>query len=122
MVDIALALGGGGSKGYAHLGVVRALEKRGYQIKAIAGTSAGGMAGAIIAAGFSSDEIIGRISHLRQENLYGFGRGPSLLGTKGLEQIIYQFLENKTFADLKIPCALVAVDLINMKEVIIKEK
>ncbi len=121
MIDVTLALGGGGSKGYAHLGVVRALIKRGYRIRAIAGTSAGGMAGAIIAAGFTPDEILGRIAHLRQENLYGFGRGPSLLGTKGLEQIIYQFLEEKTFTDLEIPCALVAVDLINMKEVIIQE-
>jgi len=106
---------------YGHLVVVRGLEKRGFRIRAIAGTSAGGMAGAIIAAGFSPDEIIGRIAHLRQENLYGFGRGPSLLGTKGLEENIYQFLEDKTFADLKIPCALTAVDLINMKEIIIQE-
>lgn len=121
MVDIALALGGGGSKGYAHLGVVRALEKRGFQIRAIAGTSAGGMAGAILAAGYSPDEIIGRIAHVRQENLYGFGRGPSLLGMSGLEQIIHQFLEDRTFSDLQIPCALIAVDLINMKEVTIQE-
>ena len=121
MVDVALALGGGGSKGYAHLGVVRALEKRGFRIRAIAGTSAGGMAGAILAAGYSPDEVIGRIAHLRQENLYGFGRGPSLLDTSGLEQIIYQFLEDRTFSDLKIPLALIAVDLINMKEVIIQQ-
>jgi len=121
MVDVVLALGGGGSKGYAHLGVIRALEMRGYRIRAIAGTSAGGMAGAIIAAGFSPDDILDRIAHQRQENLYGFGRGPSLLGTKGLEQIIHQFLEEKTFSDLKIPCALIAVDLINMKEIIIQE-
>ncbi len=121
MVDVTLALGGGGSKGYAHLGVIRALEKRGFRIRGIAGTSAGGMAGAIYAAGFTPDEIIDRIAHLRQENLYGFGRGPGLLGTKGIEQIIDQFLEGKTFSDLKIPCALVAVDLINMNEIIIRE-
>ena len=121
MVDITLALGGGGSKGYAHLGVIRALEKRGYRIKAIAGTSAGGMAGAIIAAGFSPKDIIGKIAHLRQENLYGFGRGPSLLGTNGIEQIIHQFLGDMTFSELQIPCALTAVDLINMKEVNIQE-
>jgi len=121
MVDVSLALGGGGSKGYAHLGVVRALEKRGFRIRAIAGTSAGGMAGAMIAAGFSPDDILGRITHLSQENLYSFGRGLSLLGTKGIEQIIFQFLEDKTFADLKIPCALTAVDLIDMKEIIIRE-
>lgn len=103
MVDIALALGGGGSKGYAHLGIIRALEKRGFRIRAIAGKSAGGMTGAIFAAGFSPDGIVGSIAHLSQENLYGFGRGPGLLGTKGIEQIIYQFLEDRTFTDLQIP-------------------
>jgi len=121
MIDVALALGGGGSKGYAHLGVIRALQKRGFRIKAIAGTSAGGIAGTIVAAGFSPDEIIGRIANIRQENLYGFGKGPALLGTKGIEQVIYQFLEDKTFSDLQIPCALTAVDLNKMKEIIIKE-
>ena len=121
MVDVTLALGGGGSKGYAHLGVIRALEKRGFRIRGIAGSSAGGMAGAIYAAGFSPDEIIGRIAHQKQENLYGFGRGPGLLGTKGIEQIVNQFLEGKTFSDLKIPCALIAVDLINMNEIILRE-
>jgi NTE family protein len=79
------------------------------------------MAGAIFAAGYSPDEIIERIAHLRQENLYGFGRGPALLGTKGIEAIIAQFLEDKAFSDLHIPCALTAVDLINMKEVILRE-
>jgi len=121
MIDVALALGGGGSKGYAHLGVIRALQKRGFRIKAIAGTSAGGIAGTIVAAGFSPDEIIGRIASIRQENLYGFGKGPALLGTKGIEQVIYQFLEDKTFSDLQIPCALTAVDLNKMKEIIIQE-
>ena len=69
MVDVVLVLGRGGSKGYAHLGVIRALEMRGYRIRAIAGTSAGGLARAIIAAGFSPDDILDRIAHQRQENL-----------------------------------------------------
>jgi NTE family protein len=121
MLDVTLALGGGGSKGYAHLGVVKGLENRGFQIRAIAGTSAGGLAGAIIAAGFTPDEIVAKIGHLRQENLYSFGRGSGLLGTKGIEQIIAQFLGEKTFSDLKIPCALTAVDLLNKLEVIIQD-
>jgi NTE family protein len=119
MTDITLALGGGGSKGYAHLGVIRSLEKMGFRICGIAGTSAGGMAGAIYAAGFSPDEVIERIGHLPQENLYGFGRGPALLGTKGIEEIIHQFLEEKEFKDLVIPCALTAVDLVGMEEIIL---
>jgi NTE family protein len=120
-VDISLALGGGGSKGYAHLGVIRALEGEGFRIRAVAGTSAGGMAGAIYAAGFSPDEIIQRVNGIRQDALFGFGRGPALLGTKGIQQVIGQFLADKQFSDLRLPCALTAVDLKEMKEVVLRQ-
>jgi NTE family protein len=121
MTAVTLALGGGGSKGYAHLGVIRALLKSGFEIKAIAGTSAGGMAAAVFAAGYSPDEIIDKVADMSQDDLYGFGRGPSLLGTKGIQSILAQFLEGITFSDLQIPCALTAVDLVEMTEVVLDE-
>jgi len=55
--EITLALGGGGSKGNAHIGVLRALDRMGYKVKAIAGTSAGGLVGCLYASGFKPDEI-----------------------------------------------------------------
>ncbi len=57
-MDIAIALGGGGAKGIAHIGVLRGLEKRGYQIKAVAGTSIGGVIGALFAAGYRPEELL----------------------------------------------------------------
>ncbi len=121
MTDISLALGGGGSKGYAHLGVIRGLQAAGFRIKAVAGTSAGGLAACVFAAGYSPDEIIERISSLPQDNLYGFGRGPALLGNKGIQNILAGFLGEMVFSDLKIPCAVVAVDLVNMAEVVLNQ-
>ncbi len=56
-MDITLALGGGGVRGVAHIGVLRALEKHGFNIKAIAGTSAGWLAGAVYAAGYSTATV-----------------------------------------------------------------
>lgn len=56
-MDISLALGGGGAKGNAHIGILRVLEREGFQIKALAGTSIGGIIGALYAAGYSADEI-----------------------------------------------------------------
>lgn len=120
-MDITLALGGGGSKGYAHIGVIRALEKMGINIKAVTGTSAGGLAAAVYAAGNEPDEIIDLVSQIRQDNLYGFFKGPGLLGTKGIRQAASQFLSEKTFSDLCIPCALTAVDLMRMEEVVMRE-
>lgn len=58
MKKISLALGGGGMKGFAHIGVIRQLEKEGYQIKAIAGTSAGGIVGALYSFGISIEKIL----------------------------------------------------------------
>ena len=121
MGDITLALGGGGSKGYAHLGVIQALEEQGFSIRAIAGTSAGGMAGAIYAAGHSPEVLLEDIASLSQENLYGFGRGPALLDPKGIHSLLESYLGEIEFTDLQIPCALTAVDLKGMTEISIRE-
>lgn len=121
MREITLALGGGGSKGYAHLGVIRALTDLGFKIRGIAGTSAGGMAGAIFAAGHDPAKVLETIFSVDQENLYGFGRGPALLDPRGIYHVLEEFLGEIEFADLQIPCALTAVDLKGMTEVTIRE-
>ena len=48
---VALALGSGGARGYAHIGVIQALEERGYEIVSVAGTSMGALVGGLQAAG-----------------------------------------------------------------------
>lgn len=120
-MDIVLALGGGGARGNAHLGVIRALEKEGFQIKAVAGTSAGGIVAGVYSAGYSPQEIIDRFSSVNQSSLYSLGGGPSLLGVKGIVSALQLFLDEETFDDLRIPCALTAVDIDSMREVVLKE-
>ncbi len=56
-MDISLALGAGGAKGNSHIGVLRQLEKHKFRVRAIAGTSFGGVVGAVYAAGYSIDEL-----------------------------------------------------------------
>jgi len=56
-MDITLALGGGGAKGHAHIGVIRQLEKEGFRIKGIAGSSFGGLVAVYYALGYSPDQI-----------------------------------------------------------------
>jgi NTE family protein len=121
-MEISLALGGGGSKGFAHLGVLRCLENQGYKIRAIAGTSAGGIVATIYAAGYTPQEMLERFRQVDQSQFYRRqpGDGPALLGVAGLNQLLKEMLGERTFEDLKIPCALTAVDLNSGKEVILK--
>lgn len=122
-MDITVALGGGGAKGNAHIGVLRRLEKEGYKIRSIAGTSFGGLVAILYSAGLSPDEIEEIFSSTDQANLYGRDRndGPSLLGLAGVRKLMTNILGEKTFDDLHIPCAVTAVDIKSGNEVIITE-
>jgi len=120
-MEISLALGGGGAKGFAHLGVLVCLERHGYQVRAIAGTSAGGIVASIYAAGYSPAEMLERFTKIDQSTLYGHRPGelPAILGVAGMNQILQEMIGERTFDQLKIPCALAAVDLATGEEVIL---
>lgn len=122
-MEVTLALGGGGVKGYAHIGVLRHLERCGIKIRAIAGTSAGGLFGAIYSAGFKYGEMDNVIQKLDQSKFYKRlpGDGPSLLGLGGVINLLEDLLGDMTFADLTIPMAMTAVDLETGQHVILNE-
>jgi NTE family protein len=122
-MDISVALGGGGAKGNAHIGVIRLLEKEGFRIRAVAGTSFGGIVAAVYAAGYSPAEIEEIFCRVDQRKLYSRGpKGrPSLLGLDGVTQWLKETLGDRMFEDLNIPCAVTAVDLTGGKEVILSE-
>jgi len=123
MMNISLALGAGGAKGNSHIGVLRRLELHGFRIRAIAGTSFGGLVAIFYAFGFSPSEIEDMFSKVDQTNLYAHGpnRRSSLLGLLGASSWFESIFGDKTFADLKIPCAVTAVDLKSGNEVILTE-
>ncbi|MEA2008330.1 MAG: patatin-like phospholipase family protein, partial [Chloroflexota bacterium] len=54
-------------------------------------------------------------------DLYSFGRGPALLGLQGITNALREFIDEETFADLRIPCALTAVDVESMQEIVLQE-
>lgn len=122
-MDITLALGGGGAKGNSHIGVIRRLIKEGYHIRAVAGTSFGGLVAVMYAVGFSPDQIEEIFSAVDQSRLYvrDGEDGPALLGLSGVRKWLTEILGEKTFADLKIPCAVTAVDVISGSEVTISD-
>ena len=120
-MNITLALGGGGARGNAHIGVIRRLEKEGFHISAVAGTSFGGIVAVFYAAGYSIAHIEEMFATLDQASLYGRSseQEPSLFGLAGAAKWFESVFGEKTFADLKIPCAVTAVDLKSGSEVIL---
>ncbi len=120
---ISLALGGGGTKGFAHIGVIRQLEKEGFEIDAIAGTSAGGIVGALYAFGISVNEIIKLSSRLKFTDIFqrSSDDAPSLLGLGGLYKELENTFGDSTFEDLKIKFAAVSVDTVSGTPIIMNE-
>ncbi len=122
-VQIGVALSGGGARGTAHIGVLKVLEEAHVPIHRLAGTSMGGVVAACYAAGRSAEEIEQFARSLRlldivQRDVTGQG----LIGIGKIARQIREVLGGDlTFDQLRIPLALVAVDLNAGEQVVICE-
>jgi len=121
-MEIALALGGGGARGLAHIGVLKVLEREGIRIGAIAGTSIGGIIGAAYAAGYGPDQItnLANAASIR-DMLRARPEGPALMGISRIEQWLHGILGQRTFADLRMPFAVTAADLNSGEEIVLRD-
>ena len=119
-MKIGLVLGGGGARGFAHVGVLKSLEKRGLEPVAIAGCSMGGIVGALIAAGYDSSSIVEIVEKVKPWDLLDVGRMGSLIGGQGMAHQMEKYLP-ATFEELKIPLAVTAVDLQEGKLVVLSD-
>jgi NTE family protein len=119
---IALALGGGAALGWAHIGVLRALEQAEIPLGAVAGTSIGALA-AVCAATDRLDvlEALARSANMRTVLRYldpHMKRG-AMLGGREIIRQLDRHLGHARFEDLPIPCAVVASDLVSGSAVIL---
>jgi NTE family protein len=103
--------------------VIRRLEEEGFRVRGVAGTSFGGLIAVLYALGYSPDEIEERFASVDQSQFYGRApnEGPALMGLAGVTRLLEESLGDKTFADLKLPCVLTAVDLKSGKEVLLSQ-
>jgi NTE family protein len=110
---IGIALGGGGAKGVAHIGVLRVLESARVPIHIVAGTSAGAIAGALYAAGKTPDEIERVIRRLTLRQLLTRDRsGMGLFSTDGIRRLIEAEIGKETrIEDLPRAFVAIAVDM-----------
>lgn len=116
----ALALGGGGARGYAHIGVIRALEERGHEITAVSGTSMGAVIGGLYCAG-KLDAYTDWVSGLSQRDVIRLldpsFKAPGIIKAEKVMGLVRELLAGVRIEDLPIPFTAVATDLIAQREV-----
>jgi NTE family protein len=111
-----LVLSGGAARGYVHLGVIKALNEEGIFPDIISGTSAGAIAGALYADGYSPDEILEILGkNSRLDFLALTVPKDGLLKMSGMIQLLKKTLRATTFEELKIPLIITATNLNNAR-------
>ncbi len=119
---VGLALGGGGARGMAHVGVIRVLEREGIPIHCIAGTSAGSLVGAAYAGGIRGQRLLEMALHVRwRDILRPVWPRQGLFSLEKMETYLVNTIGDVTFADLEIAYAAVAADLAVGEQVALKE-
>lgn len=120
---VALVLASGGAKGFAHIGAIEALEKKGYEITSIAGTSMGSLIGGIYAAG-GLDRVKEWMFDLTSSKVFSlvdftFSSHALLKGNR-LMDALKDKVPDCNIEDLPIPFCAVATDLKQGREVVFR--
>ena len=118
---VALALGGGGFHGPAHVGVIKALEENDIPINLIIGTSAGSLVGAMYADQPDSDSLL-RFVNTKAKQIFDFSLFRSregFISGKKLQKYILKNMKSKNIEDLRIPFGAVVTDLGSGKSVVL---
>lgn len=121
-LKLGLALGAGGTKGAAHVGVMRVLADAGIQPEVIAGTSIGSLYGAIVAAGRTPHEMEAGIRECPHRDVYTFFRHRlKLRANNRLSRLFYGTLAGLNIEELAVAYAAVASDIQRREPVVITE-
>lgn len=113
MTDLGLTLSGGGARGAAHIGALKALAEYKIRPQIIAGTSTGAVIGGLFATGLEPDDILSafkRINLFRLSN-YAFGK-PGLVDGSKFIPLLHTFISENTFESLEIPLIVGTTDLL----------
>ncbi|HCX99288.1 MAG TPA: hypothetical protein DG754_04030, partial [Bacteroidales bacterium] len=123
---IALALSSGGARGLIHIGVIHELERRGFDIVSLSGSSMGALVGSMYVAGTLNDfkDWVTTLTRMEVLRLVDF-----TLGSKGFikgERIFYEmqkrgFIPDINIEDLPKPMVILATDIVNNKEIVFRK-
>jgi len=117
-MKVGLVLSGGGSRGIAHLGLIKFLEELQIPIHAISGTSSGAIAGALYSYGYAPEEILDIIREIKVLKLLKPAISKTgLLRMEATESLFRNYLKDDDFASLRIPLTVTATDLCKGKSI-----
>ena len=112
MPKIGLALGSGGARGFAHLGVLKALKDNAIPVDMIAGSSMGALVACFYAFGHDIDQLIKLSKAFRRKHYLDFTipKMGFITGNR-VKNLIKLFMQGKNIEDLQIPVTVIATDL-----------
>jgi len=109
---IGLALSGGGARGFAHLGALKALEEHGIRPDIISGVSVGSLIAVLYADGYKPDELFEVANTIRFTSIAeGILPKGGFFKMSGVGNLLEKLLKSNTFEELKIPVNVVASDI-----------
>lgn len=119
--NVALVLSSGGSKGLAHIGVINELERQGFTITSVTGSSIGSVIGGLYAMG-KLPEYIDWVKTLDKKKIWGlmdftFSKNGLLKGER-VFNTMQSFIPDEPIENMQIPFSAVATDIINEKEIV----
>ncbi len=118
-VKVAVVLGAGAAKGFAHIGVLKVLEANHIPVNMIVGTSAGSFVGSLYAYGFSAFQLQKISFDIKQADLVDYTiPGNGFIKGEKLECYINRMLRNTPMEKLRIPFYAVATDIQSGKEMV----
>lgn len=118
---IGVALGSGGARGFAHLGVLKSLEDNNISIDYLAGCSMGAIVAAFYGVGHNMNQLIKIATAFKRKFFLDFTIPKmGFISGKRVKEFLTLFTHNKNFEDLKLPVQVIATDLIKGEKVIFK--
>ena len=122
---IGLVLGAGAARGFAHVGVIKALEAQGIRPDVVVGSSAGSVIAALLASGATGNELNRLALNLDEATIADWGlpfvgRFGGLIKGDALQNMVNREVQNKSIEQMRIPLGIVATELQSGKGVLFR--
>ena len=122
---IGLVLGAGAARGFAHIGVIKALEAQGIHPDIVVGSSAGSVIAALLASGATGNDLNRLALNLDEATIADWGlpfagRFGGLIKGDALQNMVNREVQNKTIEQMRIPLGIVATELQSGKGVLFR--